>query len=98
MSTEKNMAAPETLNLDMSTVSLADPVSLAAPVPKMVKIRLFKDNGKYSGDVFVGLNGKGFKIKRGVEVEVPEGVAEILEHSQNQDAKTMERIEAVRQM
>lgn len=66
--------------------------------PEMVKIRLFKDNARYSGDVFVGLNGRTFKIQRGVEVDVPKGVAEILEHSETQDAKTMQRIEAVRQM
>jgi len=30
-------------------------------------------------DVFVGLNGKTFLIKRGVEVTVPAGVARILE-------------------
>ena len=29
-------------------------------------------------DVFVGLNGKTYLIKRGVEVEVPQGVAKIL--------------------
>ena len=63
-----------------------------------VKIRLFKDNARYNGDVFVGLNGRTFKIQRGVDVEVPRGVAEILEHSETQDAKTMQRIEAVRQM
>lgn len=65
---------------------------------EMVKIRLFKDNKRYSGDVFVGLNGRTYKIQRGVDVEVPKGVAEILEHSETQDAKTMQRIEAVRQM
>ena len=65
---------------------------------EMVKIRLFKDNARYKGDVFVGLNAATFKIQRGVDVEVPRGVAEILEHSETQDAKTMQRIEAVRQM
>lgn len=30
-------------------------------------------------DVFVGLNGKTYLIKRGVEVEVPVGVKKILE-------------------
>ena len=29
-------------------------------------------------DVYVGLNGKGYLIKRGVNVDVPAGVAEIL--------------------
>lgn len=87
MSTEKNTATPEAATLNMVTPVVPD-------APKMVKIRLFKDAGKYSGDVFVGLNGKNYKIKRGVDVEVPEGVAEILEHSQTQDAETLQRIEA----
>ena len=61
---------------------------------KMVKIKLFKGgSGKYADDVFVGLNGETYKIQRGVEVEVPAGVAEILEHSAQQDALTSERLE-----
>lgn len=53
---------------------------------KMVKIRLFKDNKAYTEDVFVGVNGRTFQIQRGVEVEVPECVAEILRNSEKQDA------------
>ena len=52
---------------------------------KMVKIRLFKDNKAYTEDVFVGVNGRTFQIKRGVEVEVPECVAEVLRNSEMQD-------------
>lgn len=63
---------------------------------KMVKIKLFKDNGKYKDDVFVGLNGRNYQIQRGVEVEVPEGVAEILELSEKMDNETAEKIEAAR--
>ncbi|MBQ7873760.1 MAG: hypothetical protein IJ306_01165 [Oscillospiraceae bacterium] len=33
-------------------------------------------------DVYVALNGKTFLIKRGEEVRVPRGVAEILQHSE----------------
>lgn len=39
---------------------------------KLPLTRLEKD------DVYVGLNGKTYLIKRGVEVDVPEGVAKIL--------------------
>lgn len=59
---------------------------------KMVKIHLFKDSGRYSGDVFVGINGKTWMIQRGVDVEVPESVAEVLEHSQMQDSLTAKRV------
>ena len=52
---------------------------------KMVKIRLFRDNRAYTEDVFVGINGKTYQIKRGVEVEVPDYVAEVLRNSEKQD-------------
>lgn len=60
----------------------------AAPAEERVKIRLFKDNDKYSDDVYVGVDGKGYKIQRGVTVEVPVIVAEILEQSAEQDNQT----------
>lgn len=44
-----------------------------------VKIPLERDKKE---DVFVALNGKTYLIKRGKEVEVPIGVAKILEHSE----------------
>lgn len=52
---------------------------------KMVKIRLFKDNRSYNDDVIVGVNGRMFQIQRGVDVEVPECVAEVLRNSEKQD-------------
>ena len=59
-----------------------------------VRIKLFKDNGRYKGDLFVSVNGVNYKIRRGVEVEVPKAVAEVLEHSQRQDDLTAARIAA----
>ena len=59
-----------------------------------VRIKLFKDNGRYKGDLFVSVNGVNYKIRRGVEVEVPRAVAEVLEHSQRQDDLTAARIAA----
>ena len=40
-------------------------------------------------DVPVGVNGKTWLIKRGVEVEVPECVAEVLRNSEEMLAKAM---------
>lgn len=60
---------------------------------KRVTVRLFKDNRKYKNDVTVCLNGKFYKIQRGVSVEVPEAVAEILEASLKQDEYTAMVIE-----
>ena len=56
---------------------------------KMVKIRLFKDGKAYVDDVFVGVNGKTYQIKRGVEIEVPESVAEVLRNSEAQDMEAI---------
>ena len=56
--------------------------------------RLFKDNSRYKGDLVVSVNGVNYKIRRGVEVEVPPEVAEVLEHSQRQDEHTAARIAA----
>lgn len=53
-----------------------------APAEKKVKIRLpLLRNDK--SDVFVSVNDRTWLIKRGVEVEVPECVAEVIEHAQN---------------
>ena len=59
-----------------------------SPWDKTVKIKLFKDNDRYKDDLFVGLNGRRYNIKRGVEVEVPGCVAEIIRVSEKQQRKT----------
>ncbi len=70
---------PEELNLE--------------PIPtKMVKIKLFKDGKDYKDDVTVGVNGKFYKIQRGVEVKVPDFVAEVLENQERQDSATRKLI------
>ncbi len=58
--------------------------------PKMVKVKLRKDR-EHQDDLTVGLNGEMFRIKRGVEVEVSEGVKEILDNSERMDDLAMER-------
>jgi hypothetical protein len=55
---------------------------------ELVEVKLFKDNNKYKDDVYVSVNGKRYNVPRGVEVEVPAGVAEILETSMAQDEAT----------
>lgn len=47
-------------------------------VQKKVKIKLPISRNEKE-DVYVGINGKTYLIKRGVEVEVPENVAKVLE-------------------
>ena len=63
-----------------------------AQEPEAVHIRLFSDNGRYKGDVFVSVNGVNYKIQRGVDVAVPPEVAEVLEHSMEQDGRAAERL------
>lgn len=62
---------------------------------KMVSIRLFSDNGRYKGDLFVSVNGVNYQIKRGVTVQVPPEVAEVIQHSEEQDAQSAARMEAI---
>lgn len=64
----------------------------AAPVakhPQTAKIKLPLTRQE-KDDVFVGLNGKTYLIKRGVEVEVPWGVAKVLERREKMLAISME--------
>ena len=67
------------------------------PLEELVTIRLFKDNERYRDDVFVSVNGRTFQIKRGVKVQLPRYVQEVLENSMNQDlvaAAMVDQLEA----
>lgn len=57
--------------------------------PKMVKIKLNLTRQE-KDDVYVAINGKSFLIKRGVTVEVPASVAEVLQHKEEMLAQAME--------
>lgn len=74
------------------TVQAAQAPETTTEKQETVKIKLFKDNGRYKGDVYVSVNGRRYQIQRGVEVEVPAEVAEVLEHSQRQDNLAASRI------
>lgn len=51
---------------------------------KTVRFKLFKDGGKYKGDKFVGVNGKGYLVERGVWFDLPESVYNVLALSEEQ--------------
>ena len=53
--------------------------NISTAAERLVKIRLPKERREQE-DVFVGVNERTWLIKRGVEVEVPECVAEVLEN------------------
>ena len=51
------------------------------PTVKMVKIKIPLTRTE-TEPVYVAVNGKAFMIKRGVEVEVPDYVVEVLQHKE----------------
>lgn len=55
---------------------------------ELVTIHLFKDKDKYRHDLKVILNGRAYRIQRGVDVQVPKPVADIINQSLAQDNKT----------
>ena len=76
MATKKNAAPVEE--------QINENAPVEAPVktgPKMVTVRIPRTK-KEEEDVFVSVNLRTWLIKRGVEVEVPECVAEVLRHQE----------------
>lgn len=67
---------------------MANTTNNATTASKKVKIKLPLTRGE-KDDVWVALNGKSYLIKRGETVEVPAGVAEILQHKEEQLAQAM---------
>ena len=55
---------------------------------ELVEVNLFHDNKDYKDDVFVGINGRTWVIKRGEPVKVPKSVAKVLKQSEEQDKRT----------
>ena len=57
-----------------------------------VSVPLPRATGKEEDSLFVGLNGKGYTIRRGISVRVPRPVWEILAESQRQQLRQQEFI------
>ena len=53
-----------------------------------VTVKLFRDSERYRDDVFAAVNGRRYRIQRGVEVTVPACVAAVIEESEKQDEMT----------
>lgn len=64
------------------------PETVAEEKEKTVKVRIPKTK-EQQDDVFVSVNNRTWLIQRGVEVEVPECVAEVLMHQQEMLEKAM---------
>ena len=58
---------------------MAEVKKTEAPIEKLVKIRIPRTKADQE-DVAVWVNERSWLIKRGVEVEVPECVAEVIRH------------------
>ena len=58
--------------------------NITDPMKELIPITLPRATGKEENFVFVGLNGKGYTIRRGQDVAVPRPVAEILAESERQ--------------
>lgn len=54
---------------------------------ELVTVTLPRATGREEDTLFVGLNGKGYNIKKGVPVRVPRPVYEILVESRRQDER-----------
>lgn len=80
----------------MATTTKPKPVA-AEGWNRKVSIRLFKDSEKYADDVIVGVNGKQYVIKRGVNVQIPYKVFRVLQHSMRQDAKTADMLKGMQE-
>lgn len=78
----------KTAELERKAQQDAETARMRAPVPVM----LFKDNDKYKDDLFVGWNGTGYRIKRGITVMVPRAVANIVQQQLDQDNSTAQLI------
>jgi len=91
------MATKKPVTTDPAQEDAAEKVA-TAPDPKegWVEVFLHKDNNKYKKDLFVGINGKRYLVKRGEPVMVPPEVAEAIRNSQRQDVITMQTIEKFR--
>lgn len=57
------------------------------PMKDLVTVNLPRATGKEEDSVFVGLNGKGYTIRRGVPVRVPRPIYSILVESRRQQER-----------
>lgn len=65
------------------------------PFAETVKIKLPLIKGQ--GDVHVGVNGRFWQIKRGVAVDVPKPVYEVLQHQEEMELQAKDYEEALAQ-
>ncbi len=86
----------EAVKQDLEAMQKAEPLTQddAQPAVKMVRIRLTKDKDN-RGDLFVSVNCEPYLLQRGVAMDVPDYVAEVIENSLRSDQETYEKILAL---
>jgi hypothetical protein len=63
---------------------------------KRVKVKLPKLPGQNANqEEFFSVNGKNYIIKRGIEVEIPEEVAEVIRNAEKAEEYAMEYVEGL---
>lgn len=70
-----------------------DTEKVLSPWEDLVEFRAPRERGTKNADIFVGVNGHNYQIKRGETVKIPRCVAEVLYNSQMQDEHTAELID-----
>ena len=91
--TTEEAAAPEENATPEETTTTEEAAAPEEQKEPTEKIFLFKDDGAYKDDLFVSVNGRNFQIQRGVEVEVPACVAEVIRNSDRQKQLAEQRLE-----
>ena len=84
------MAKTTTKPATEATAEVKEEATEATAEVKEKTVKLFLPKTKeLQADVYVSVNGRRWQIQRGVEVEVPECVSEVLLHSQKMDLYAM---------
>lgn len=65
---------------------------------ELVEVELFKDNGKYSDDLYVSVNGDNCVIKRGEPVMVKRKFKAVIDQGKRQDQLTSRLIEEAKKV
>ena len=65
-----------------------------AYLKEKVPFYAFRHNERYKDDITVGVNGKIYRIKRGVQLMIPRYVYNVLMNSMEQDTHTADLIAA----
>jgi len=91
MSTEVNKTAAAETPAAESTAPKAKTAKAAGPkaeaARQTITIRLPRARTGEEDTVFVGVNGKAWRIRRGCTVEVPISVAEVIRNSMNAEER-----------